>query len=87
MDGGRRTHLDAPKHWDTTDRSVASPSHRCGWCGLLPLPEDQTRVEEHQLCGVCFDILRDVDWQHILMEGHRTAAINGSARLQASKGS
>jgi hypothetical protein len=87
MDGGRRTHLDAPKHRDAADRSVASPMHRCGWCGLLPLPEDQTRVEERQLCGVCFDMLRGVDWQHILREGQRTPVVNGNAPLQSSKGS
>ena len=59
MDGGRRAHLAAK------NTSVASPAHRSGWCGLLPLPEDRTLVEDHQLCGVCFDILRNVDWRRI----------------------
>jgi hypothetical protein len=87
MDGGRRAHLDAPEHRDATDRSVASPTHRCGWCGLLPLPEDQTRAAEHQLCGVCRDILRGVDWRRMLREGQCMPAIDDYARLQASQGS
>ena len=69
MDVGTRAHLDAsmiPDEEGTPATSISSLAHRCGQCGLLPLPEDQTRVEERQLCGVCFDMLRDVDWQHIL---------------------
>jgi hypothetical protein len=72
MDGGRRAHLDGPKHRDTKDVSVPSPALRCGWCGLLPLPEQRMLVEDHQLCDACFDILRGVDWRCVLNEGqHR----------------
>ena len=87
MDGGRRAHLDAPNHHDATNTGVASGAHRCGWCGLLPLPEDRTLVEDHQLCSACFDILQGVDWQHILREGQSTPVAAGNAPLQSSRGS
>jgi len=45
MDGGRQAHLDAIMDKQTTDASPAHP-HRCGWCELLPLPEDEEIDQE-----------------------------------------
>jgi hypothetical protein len=60
MDGSRRAHLD-------TRADVSTPiPHRCGWCGLLPLADDQTLDDEHELCGSCLAILKDVDWRALL---------------------
>jgi hypothetical protein len=84
MDGGRRAHLDAK------NTSAASAAHRCGWCALLALPEDLAVVEGHQLRGVCFGFLRDVDWRRVLNEGQRLVSSipvdKGRPRLEASRG-
>jgi hypothetical protein len=39
---------------------------RCNWCGMLSLPEDRPLVADHQLCGACFDLLHDIDWESLL---------------------
>jgi hypothetical protein len=95
MDDGRRTPLDAPGQRHAADTSGAGPAQRCGWCGLLPLPEHRTLVEEHGLCGVCFGFLQGVDWQRVLSDGRRRSssnpgpagipAIGGNAGLKASR--
>lgn len=64
MDGGTRADRDAPARRQGRNTSGASQSPRCGWCGLLPLPEDQALLED--LCSICFDILQDADWKSLL---------------------
>jgi hypothetical protein len=63
MDGSRPPALD---HASTNSKE--SGAHRCGWCGLLPLAEDQPFVDDKQLCGVCFGILEDIDWPSLLRQ-------------------
>ncbi len=65
MDGSRPPALDHANHANAT-AFAASGAHRCGWCGLLPLPEDRALVVAKQLCHVCFGILGHVDWRHLL---------------------
>ena len=65
MDGERPAHNEV-----LAPGSRPQPDHllRCGWCGLLPLPVDRTLIEGHQLCSVCFDILKGADWRTLLNE-------------------
>jgi hypothetical protein len=70
MDGGRAvTPLNAPAHHKPTNAPTGSSVHRCGWCGLLPLPEGRALGEHDQLCAVCFGILKGVDWRGLLNGG------------------
>ncbi len=68
MDGGRRTHFRALTNEQANDSPKAIGQHRCGWCGLLPLPDDQALDKERELCGACLAILKDVDWRRLLNE-------------------
>jgi hypothetical protein len=38
----------APLRHTSTTASGAGASHRCGWCGLLPLPEDRLSSADNQ---------------------------------------
>ena len=67
MDGSRLPALDHAAH-ASTNASKASRAHRCGWCGLLPLAEDQPFVDDKQLCGVCFGILKHLDLPSLLRQ-------------------
>lgn len=49
MDGGRRALLGDLTDGRAKHSSTPGPPHRCGWCGLLPLPEDQALSEERPL--------------------------------------
>ena len=65
MDGDQA----APKEMMAPDvRSQLHPLMRCGWCGLLPLPEERSLIRHTQLCGACFDILSGADWRSLLNE-------------------
>ena len=65
MDVSRPPALDQAAH-TSTNASPARGAHRCGWCGLLPLPEDRASVADERLCGACLAILRHVDWRKLL---------------------
>jgi hypothetical protein len=68
MDGGRRPHLDAVMNRQAGDAPTAIGQHRCGLCGLLPLPDDQALDADRELCGACAVILKDVDWRRLVNE-------------------
>ncbi len=61
MDGSRRAHFDTLPHV-----SAGLNQHRCGWCGLLPLPEDRGPPHDPELCGACSALLKDIDWRALL---------------------
>jgi hypothetical protein len=61
MDGSRSPSL----FQDPTTASMAGGSHRCGWCGLLPLPEERP-IGNKALCETCSGFLKGVDWRALL---------------------
>ncbi len=74
MDGGRRALLGDLTDGRAKHSSTPGPPHRCGWCGLLPLPEDEALSEERGLCGECLANLEDVDWRGLLNENASAVA-------------
>jgi hypothetical protein len=39
---------------------------RCAWCGMLALGTNQSMVRQTELCGACYSILGNVDWERLI---------------------
>jgi hypothetical protein len=65
MDGDKRVCLIADD--EATEGSVSNPQHRCGWCGLLPVP-GHSALNKNELCGACLALLTDLDWGSLLSD-------------------